>query len=255
MKINQALFPLKNYDDMKQRLQDSFSYVFVRDNFNYSMAEIIHYTQLGIGKDPKGRYSEYTEMLVRVFTKMLEAGVPNILDLVRRIDTKDQLDLFSTESDIDAISIVGVLKYLIYWFLPMKKPLNSLARNYADFSEAISALRGVGIRNNLDLLQRGLTLQGRVILAKECGQTLAVVSDLVHRADFSRMPWANKATISNIIGAGYSSLQQLAQTDTAQLREDFLRYGKAIGKNLQLGNEIENSQRFARLIPSLVKDP
>jgi hypothetical protein len=252
--IDKALIPLKNYDDMKQRLHESFSYLFIRDKFDFSMDEIIHFTQSGIGMDPKGRYSHYSEMLVRTFIKMQEVGVCNILDLVGRIDTKDQLETFSKASGIDAINTVEVLKYLIYWFLPMKKPLNSLARNYADIDEAIKALRGIGIHSNLDLLQHGLTLHDREFLARGSGLPEVVVSELVHRADFSRMPWASKATISNIVGAGYGSMQRLAQADTDQLREDYFRYGKVIGKNLQLGNEIENSQRFARLIPPLVQD-
>jgi hypothetical protein len=79
------------------------------------------------------------------------------------------------------------------------------------------------------------------------------VDELVNRADFSRMPWASKATISNIIGAGYGSLAQLANADAEKLYADFFRYGDAIGKNLKLGNEIENSYRIARIVPALVK--
>jgi len=67
------------------------------------------------------------------------------------------------------------------------------------------------------------------------------------------MPWASKATISNIMGAGYGSLAQLADANPEQLYADFFRYGKAIGKNLKLGNEIENSHRIAKIVPALLQ--
>jgi hypothetical protein len=81
-----------------------------------------------------------------------------------------------------------------------------------------------------------------------------VIAELVNRADFSRMPWSSKATISNIIGAGYGTLSRLANADPDQLYADFFRYGKAIGKNLKLGNEIENSYRIAKIVPVLLQD-
>lgn len=55
------------------------------------------------------------------------------------------------------------------------------------------------------------------------------------------------------MGAGYGSLAQLAAADPEQLYADFFRYGKAIGKNLKLGNEIENSYRIAQLVPVLLE--
>jgi hypothetical protein len=118
---------------------------------------------------------------------------------------------------------------------------------------AIKFLRDIDIRTNLDLLQIGMTATGRKSLIEISGLPAAVISELVNRADFSRMPWASKATISNIIGAGYGSLGQLASADPEKLYADFFRYGQAIGKNLKLGNEIENSYRIAKVIPVLVQ--
>ena len=68
----------------------------------------------------------------------------------------------------------------------------------------------------------------------------------------ARLPWASEATISNIIGAGYGSLSQLANADPERLYADFYNYGKSIGKNLKLGNEIENSYRITKIVPQLV---
>ena len=71
----------------------------------------------------------------------------------------------------------------------------------------------------------------------------------MNRADLSRMPWASKATISNIIGAGYENVARLASADSQQVYKDYFRYGASIKKNLKLGNEIDNSHRIAKLMP------
>jgi hypothetical protein len=47
---------------------------------------------------------------------------------------------------------------------------------------------------------------------------------------------------------------KLANADPERLVADFFRYGESIGKNLRLGNEIENSYRIARIVPALVED-
>lgn len=80
-------------------------------------------------------------------------------------------------------------------------------RNDLEIIEAIKVLHESGVRTNLDLLEKGITAAGRRSLVSASGLPAEVISDLVNRADFSRMPWASKATISNFIGAGYTSWQ------------------------------------------------
>ena len=121
-------------------------------------------------------------------------------------------------------------------------------------AHTIQVLAELGVRTNLQLLQQGLTPLERSTLAEQSGLPVQTILQLVNRADFSRLPWASKATISNIIGAGYGSLAQLASADPDKLYADFFTYGKSIGKNLKLGNEIENSHRIARLVPALVEE-
>jgi len=114
-------------------------------------------------------------------------------------------------------------------------------------------LRSAGIRTNLELLEAGITSAGRKALADKSGLSLSLISELVNRADFSHLPWASKATISNIIGAGYASVSQLANANPDRLYADFFDYGKSIGKNLKLGNEIENSYRIAKIVPEVLQ--
>jgi hypothetical protein len=247
------MYPIKDYEDLSRRWRKSFSYPFVRETFNYSMAELATHTELLLGGDARGRYTEYTAMLKRIFMELSAAGVRDILDLTSQIETRMQLEIFEANRRVRAVDIVAALKYLIYWFVPMEKPLGSLVRADPAMDNAVKALRELGVRTNLELLQQGITASGRKALAETSGLEAAVIAELVHRADFSRMPWASKATISNLIGAGYGSLAQLAAADPERLYADFFGYGEAIGKNLKLGNEIENSYRIAQIVPVLLR--
>jgi hypothetical protein len=157
-------------------------------------------------------------------------------------------------SGLNPPDVILVLKYLIYWFFPGEKYLSGLVRADPATSQALKALAGLGVRTNLQLLQQGLTPLGRRSLAEQSGLPAETILDLVNRADLSRLPWASKATISNILGAGYGSLAQLVNAEPEKLYADFFRYGKSIGKNLKLGNEIENSYRIARIVPRLVQE-
>jgi hypothetical protein len=248
------MVPLKDYEDLCRRWHKSFSYPFVCERFDFTMPELAAYTAFLLGGDARGRYNDYASQLIDTILELDGAGVQRVQDLMAKVGSREQLQRFAGESGVPAPEIVTVLKYLIYWVLPREKPLGGLVGNNPFLSEAIGALREAGIRTNLDLLQHGLTPAGRRDLAERSGLPEALVLELVHRADLSRMPWASKATISNITGAGYGSLARLANADPGQLYDDFFRYGERLGKNLKHGNEIENSYRIARIVPVLLKE-
>lgn len=254
LEVKKALYPMKDYEDLSQRLQRSFAYPFVCEMFNYTMPQLVGYTALTVGSDPRGRYNEYASRLSDVFTMLDSFGILNVLDLFSRVRTREQFRQFVIESAIDAYDVALVLKFLVYWFIPMEKPLSGLLKEGPGLHEILLALREQGIRCNLDLLQQGLTPAGRKALAASTGLPHDTITGLVHLVDLSRMPWASKATVSNIIGAGYGSLAQLSNADPEKLNSDFYAYGRSIGKNLKFGNEIENSFRIAKVVPVLLKE-
>jgi hypothetical protein len=91
---------------------------------------------------------------------------------------------------------ISVLKYLVYWCIPMNKYSGDLVRNDEAISAAMKTMRTtLGLRSNLDILQAGLTAANRQSLVEGSGLPLEVITEVVNRADFSRMPWASKATI------------------------------------------------------------
>ena len=252
--VQKALVPIKDYEDLCRRLSVSFGYPFVINSLNFTMPELVAYSQKILGGDSRGRYADYLSKLTSIFSELHQAGAKNVLDLKAYVESRQHLESFTQQSGVDAINITTVLTYLIYWFIPGEKYLSGLVRDDPGISQAIKVLAGLGIRTNLHLLQNGITPAGRRSLGEASGLPMSVISELVNRADLSRMPWASKATISNIIGAGYGSMAQLANANPEKLYEDFITYGKSIGRNLKLGNEIENSYRIARIIPGLVED-
>lgn len=250
--IQKALFPVKDYEDLSRRWKEAFAYPCVVEAYNISMPAMADYTRHLLGEDTRKRYEDYCGLLVEIFDKFNNAEVRDILDLTSRVDSRQRFEAFASQSGIPPKEIVTTLTYLIYWFIPGNKYLSSLVRNDNPILEAMKTLRGQGIRTNLDALQRGKTKKERETIARESGLPETVVTEIVNRADFSRMPWASKATISNIIGAGYPSLDHLAGADPQQLYDDFFRYGQAIGKNLKFGNEIESSYRIAKILPRIL---
>lgn len=252
--VQKALYWIKDYEDLSRRFRVAFGFPFVHQAFNFSMPELIEYTQRLLGGDSRGRYTEYQAQLVGVFTGLHQIGVKDVLELVSRTETREQLELFVQQTGMEAKGVVSALKYLVYWLIPGEKYLSGLVRPEDDIRAAIKVLGETGIRTNLQLLQKGITPEGRKELAESSGLPEEVIVELVNRADFSRLPWASKATISNIIGAGYGSLAKLAGADPEQLYAAFFSYGVSIGKNLKLGNEIENSYRIAKIVPVLVQE-
>ena len=248
-----TLLPIKDYEDCCRRLSNSLAYPFVTHLYNLSIPALADCTQKLLGGDARGRYTEYLSTLTSTLSQLHDMGVEDVLDLMKRLETRTKLENFVEQSGMDALDLVTLLKYLVYWFVPAEKYLSGLVRDDPSTSAAVQRLGGLGIRTNLQLLQLGLTPAMRHTLAEQSGLPVEVVLELVNRADFSRLPWASKATLSNLIGAGYASLVQLANADPDKLYADFYNYGKSIGKNLKLGNEIENSHRIAKIVPRLVE--
>lgn len=251
--IQRILSPLKDYEDLCGRFQKAFSYPFVCEHFNLSLPGLTDYTKRLLGEDSRQRYTGYLELLIGSEEDLQQAGVANILELVEQTGSRLKLEKFCETTSLPAVNIVHVLKFLVYWLVPGEKYLSGLVREEPAVKEELLVLRSAGVKTNLDLLQQGITIEGRRALAEASGLPLSTVTEWVNRADFSRLPWASKATISNIMGAGYCSIAELAGAEPERLYADFFRYGEAIGKNLKLGNEIENSYRIAKIVPIIVR--
>ncbi len=252
--VQRALYPMKDYEDLCKRLKVSFSFPFVCNSFNFSMQKLQEYVEKLLGGDSRERYGDYMEKLSSIIAKLNQAGLADLLSLVEQTASRQQMEAFTERCKVPAPEVATLLKFTVYWLIPGEKYLGGLVRDVKPVAEELSALRAVGVKTNLQILQSGITPVGRKALAEKSGLSYKVITEWVNRADFSRMPWASKATVSNLMGSGYGSLQQLANGQAEQVYADYMRYGKSIDKNLKLGNEIENSYRVAKIIPILVQN-
>jgi hypothetical protein len=247
--MQREMFPTKDFAALSKRWQGAFGYEFVRQAYNFSMSEIADYTRRLLGGDPRQRYEAYCQQLVKTIDQLDRAGVVDLIELVGRVDTSQQFEVFVDQVKIEPKEVMVLLKYLVYWVIPTQKYLSGLVIKGSPIEPAVKSLGNLGVRINLELLQQALTPADRNALAVESDLPVELVDELTHTADFSRMPWASKATISNIIRSGYGSITQLANADPEKLKQDFFSYGASIGKNLKFGNEIESSYRIAKIIP------
>lgn len=251
--LKKELYPIKDYEDLARRWADARGYALMRHAYDFTLAELEAYTGRLLGEDTRGRYGDYVTYLDRGFQALGQAGVKGLWDLCARVETRAAFVAFVEANGLAANEVIGVLKYLVYWVIPAKKQARELVKNDPALIEMAALLRPLGIRYNLDLLERGRTPPARLALAEESGLPLEVIDGLVYRADFSRMPWTSSATIANIVGCGYASMAQVASAPYEQIRADFFRYGAAIGKNLKLGNEIDNSWRVSKILPKVIE--
>ena len=252
--VQKVIFPIKSYEDVCQRLHISFAYPFVQKAYNFSLPVLDTYTQQLLKGDPRGRYTIFASQLIDIIHGLHESGVPDVVDLQKRTASREHLEVLIGQVKVPAPKIAMLLKYLVYWVVPAEKYLNGLVRDAPGIHEAIAVLRELGVRTNLQLLEKGISQVERKVLSNKTHLPVDTIVELVNRADFSRMPWSSKATISNIIGAGYPSLAKLAEAEPGKLYSDFFAYGKSIGKNLKLGNEIESSYRIAKIMPKVLQD-
>ena len=254
VQLKKDLYPIPSYADLIKRLKVSLSYSFVRKAYPHSMQEAQDYARRLLGDDPRRRYGGWLVFLQKTFKTLSTAGITDYQDLVNRAGSEAELETLAQKLGVPTGDIVGVLKYLVYWVLPGKKELNRLILpTDADKKANNAILREHGVRSNLDLLEKGGSLAGRKALAAQSGLPLEFITEMTHRADYSRMPWFHGKTINHFIGAGYPTLEQLAKADLVKLSADMLRYGQSIGKNLKFGVEADSGGIIARVLPKVVE--
>jgi len=255
VQLKKDLSPVPSYSDLISRLKLSLSYSFVRKAYPHTMQEAQVYASRLLGDDPKQRYGAMLAFLQKTFDKLGAAGVKDYEDFISRLGSEAELEAFAKKQDVPTGDIIGVLKYLLYWVLPAKKALNQLVIPTDTQKIANNAiLREHGIRLNLDLLEKGSAPAGRKNMAAQTGLSLEFITEMTHRADYSRMPWFSAKTINHFISAGYPTLELMAKADLGKLTADVLRYGQSIGKNLKFGVETDSSGIIARVLPKVVEE-
>jgi len=252
--VNELVKPTPSYEKLIGEIAEIWSYGFVQEIYGHDMGEAVDYLERLMGGDPRARFGETVERYGGVFRRLGEMGVDGysgFLDIVR---DRERLERFYDASGLPMRDIIGSLRYLLRWLLPSKIYLSQLIdREDTTQREQVATLRGTGIRFTLDLLEKGMTAEARRQVAVEAGVPVDFVTDLVNRADLTRMPYINGKTVRHYFGAGYRSLASLASADLETLRGDIREYLSSHGIRLSRSFiELDSGIQIAGMLPRIV---
>ncbi len=250
--LKQALRPIPNYEDLIKRLEEGYRYPSIRRLYAMTLSQAAEFTLALLGGDPRRRYDAWAAQLAGLFRR-LEKTASDTCALVLAVNSRAKFEAYITENNITALEMIDLLKYWLYRVLPSKYYLREIAEEADEDQAYVETLRGLGVRFNLDLLEKGQHAAGRQALAAEAGVPLEWIEDLVHRADVSRMAYTRGASVRNFFHAGYNSLEKLAQANPAELTAAMEAYGRSVGMNFKHGMEFDSAVAVARVTPKLVE--
>jgi hypothetical protein len=220
------------------------------------MLEAAEYAVKLLGNDPKQRYGEYLEKIKKILQQLNNLGVKSYSELIHLVKTREDVEAFCSRANLGLSELVRVLKYLLYWVLPSKMYLRELIdkKNQTQL-EYISTLRNHKVRFTLDLLEQGRTLEERRKIAEETGVPTEFISELVNRADFTRLPYTSGKTVRHYFGIECKNLEQLAKSELNQLTKAMAKHLDSIGIRLSRSFiELDSGIVIAKVLPKIVEN-
>lgn len=248
---------LWSYEDLIKKLWQTLRYDFVQTHYNHTMEEASDYVnevQAGYLQHRGDR--AWLDGLITNFAWLKRAGVQNYLDLVQQVDSREKCETFLQESGMGFPELIETLNYLLRWVLPFPTPIREFF-NPDDPAQMryFQALKQQQILSNLDLLEKGRTAAQRAQLADATSIPLAFLLLLIHQADLARLAYVRGKTVRHLCGAGYDTLDKLANADLAEMTAAMHAYFGAQGKQftdykavIQLAALIGGAQRLPRVV-------
>jgi hypothetical protein len=224
---------LWSYEDLIGKLQDVLAYGFVQEHYNHTMAQALDYAasiRRGYLQD-RGETTAYVDGIASHLRDLEARRIGTYSDLVRSVVTCPECAAFLQQTDLAFDPLIQTLNYLLRWVLPFRTPI----REFIDVdtqagAELLAALKGQGIKSNLDLLEVGRTEAGRVQLASTARIPAAELLALAHRVDISRLAYVRGKTVKHLCGGGYDTLEKIGNADAAEMEEKMGAYYRTLGK-------------------------
>jgi len=248
---------LWSYEDLIKKLAQTLSYDFVQMHYNHTMDEASDYVnEVHAGYLQHRGDRVWLDGLITNFTWLKRAGIQNYHDLVHQIVSREKCEAFLKESGMGFPELIETLNYLLRWVLPFPTPIREFF-NPADASQMLyfQALKQQRIGCNLDLLAQGRTAAQRAQLADATGIPPAFLVSLVHQADLSRLAYVRGKTVRHLCGAGYDTLDKLANADPAEISAAMHAYFTEQGKQfadyksvIPLAALVGGAQRLPRVV-------
>jgi hypothetical protein len=227
---------LWTYEELLGKLQTVMNYPLVREHYDHDMHQAIQYTcdiRRGYLWNEGSRLA-YVDEMSHHLARLGQLGVGRYSDLLKRVGTRDSCRVFLATTHFEFETLLQVLDYLMRWVLPFEAPL----RQFIDPEDQgelklLAALKAERITTNLALLEAGRRPEGRAKLVKATQGGARRVTAWVHRADISRLAWVRGRTVRHLCGAGYDTLDKLAQADLDKMEQKMAAYYATLGKTLR----------------------
>ena len=245
---------LWHYEDLIKRISQVFEYSFVQDNCNFSMKTArVH--AAGLLNFGDGKYAEYLVNITETLATLEKKGVRNYRHLIEEVETREKCERFVSATKVPFRELIRLLNHIFRWVLPFTAPAKEfLDKDNEKHMLAAKELKGIGIKNNLDILERGRTLSGRTDISAQTSMSESFLLELANKADISRIPYIRGKTVKIFCKAGYDNLQKIAGTDEDTFVTDLKEYLQTIGVKFSKSFiEPDGAIAQAKVLPVIVE--
>ena len=232
------------YEFRTKRIRARFRYEFVRELFDFTMAEAIDFLEkrgreidIVHGADP--RRTKGVATITGVFRRADKAGVGRLSELVDLGQTRERAGAFVKRAGIAVEDLKTALAEIDQMILPNQKSMRLLLqKSEAKRNAYIDKLVEQGLGNNLALLEEARTAAQRRKLSRATGIPGRDLLDLVHRADMGRQHCIARM-VDESYEAGCNTMEAFRATDPDQARAAGIGLGRVL---------------YARTRPRVLKD-
>lgn len=261
MKVDWDLVKKKTlwqYEKLIAKMLDVLAYNFVQAYYAHDMVEAEIYAEKIRQGYLQNEPDEFTNQIKQHFRDLRLLGLRDYQDLVKRVNTKANCELFLQETGFSFEALIQVLNYLFRWVLPFKIPVKELLDTMPDTNTIYpDILKAHKVRSNLDVLESFRSRKGRRIFAVEKGIDQTYLLKLTHRADLSRLAYVRRKTIMHLCGGGYDTLEKLVNADVVKMEADMTDYYESLGKSFADFKSVIPLEWMiggAKVLPKIIED-
>jgi hypothetical protein len=251
--------PRQPYDDfVSHYILKPLKFSFVQRHYDRPLAEFVrelpdlmhHFSTIhGPGGDA---------WLAETVGQIEAAGIHDLYPFLDRVATRSLAERFLDISGMPQNSLMEWLDYLKQWWFPYPATLRQVVEEDGDplLDAVLAQLKAAKIANGFTLLDAAAEPLGRAELARQLGIDEAVLLDLVHRIDVSRVPYTSGGAVKRLWMMGYRSLADIRTADPQEYAERIEAYFAAGGKGTTFDARMPTILGFlqdARHAPEVVR--
>jgi hypothetical protein len=177
--------------------------------------------------------------------RLEQAGVQNLYDFLVLVPTRTQAQGYIAAVGIPQQSLMGFIDYFKQWWFPFPATLRQLVEEGdAGLERALGQLKALKIANSMSLLEAAAARADREALSAQSGVQMALLHDLVQRADVSRLPYTSGGAVKRLWAMGYRSLADIRSADPQDYSRRVGEYFAAGGKGTSFDAQMEHILTF-----------